>query len=222
MQRNYPFFLDSETRLPVFERFLPGIACRSRSPLPHHFHKTKPTMKILFISRRNAGVLPVSAALLLALFINPALGPAQHLYTLGGAGNNHGLGSSEMTNIVDQLEHNALLALLGVVVLLVILYICLVLKACTGLNLIQKNTHNLLLLVLGLSSFCSSCSVEQQAMAAQYRASEAAKHRNYESTCQHGNYSNIPFINRYPSIGYSNWPSPSFCRYCGQRVFNTR
>lgn len=179
-------------------------------------------MKTLLNSRQNAGVLPTLAALLLPLLSNPARGKAQGVYTVEAAGKNHDLGSSEMANIVSQLEYNALLALLGAVVLMGVLYICHVWKACTDLRQAQKNTRNLIIVVAGLSVFCGSCSIEQQAMAAQYRASAGVSHRNYASPCQHENYANILFNNRYPSNGYSNWQGPAFCKYCGQRIFNAR
>lgn len=125
-----------------------------------------------------------------------------------------GMGDSDVTGVIDLLEHNALMALFGFVVLMAILFICHISKACAGLNRTQKNARNFIILVAGLSSFCGSCSVEQRAMAAQYRAAEAAEYRNCPSPYQHGNYANIPFNNRNPSSMHGS----SFCRYCGKRI----
>ena len=125
-----------------------------------------------------------------------------------------GMGDSDVNGVVDLLEHNALMALFGFVVLVAILYICHITKACADLNRAPKNVRNLIILVIGLSSFCGSCSVEQRAMAAQYRAAEAAEHRHCPSPYQHGNYVNSPFNNRNPAIGHGS----SFCRDCGKRI----
>ncbi len=123
------------------------------------------------------------------------------------------MGDSDVTGVIDLLERNALMALFGFVVLMAIIFICHISKACAGLNRAQKNARNLIILVVGLSSFCGSCSVEQQAMAAQYRAAEAAENRHCHSPYQHGNYANISFNN-----GYSKERGPIYCKYCGQRI----
>ena len=122
-------------------------------------------------------------------------------------------GDADVTGVVDLLEHNALLALVGFVVLMAILFICHLSKACAGLNRAQKNARNLLILVVGLSSFCGSCSVAQQARAVQYRAAEMAEYPYCHSPYQHGNYANIPFNN-----GYSKGHGPVYCRHCGQKI----
>ena len=124
-----------------------------------------------------------------------------------------GIGDSDVAGVIDLLERNALMALFGFVVLMAIIFICHISKACAGLNRAQKNARNLIILVVGLSSFCGSCSVEQRAMAAQYRAAEAAEYRHCPSPYQHGNYANISFNN-----GYSNGHGPTYCRYCGQKI----
>ena len=126
---------------------------------------------------------------------------------------NAGVGDSDVTGVIDLLEHNALMALFGFVVLMAIIFICHISKACAGLNRAQKNARNLIILVAGLSSFCGSCSVEQQARAAQYRAAEAAENRHCHSPYQHGNYANIPFNN-----GYSKGRGSIYCKYCGQKI----
>ena len=159
-------------------------------------------MRTLFNSKQNESVLPVPAALLTTLFFYPVVGKAQDVYTSAGAGQAPDMGGSDMASIVGQLEYNALLALLGAVVLMGIIWICHVSKACADLNRPQEDTHRpfmtLLILVAALS-VCGSCTAEQRAMATQYRAMEAAENR----TCplQH-HYENAPFNDRYPYDGY--------------------
>ena len=174
-------------------------------------------MSIQLISRQNASVVPAVATLLCALFFNPAPGKAQNTYTAVFDGKSHGTGNSDMSHIVGQLEQSALLALCGFVVLMIIIYICHVSKACANMNKVQKNTRNLIILVAGLGSFCSSCSVEQRAMATEYRAAQAAETRN----CAMSHHdANAPFNNGFSSNGFSNMRSPVYCKYCGKRIAN--
>jgi len=181
-------------------------------------------MSIQFISRQNASVVPAVATLLCALFFNPAPGKAQNTYTAAFDGKSHGTGNSDMSHIVGQLEQSALLALCGFVVLMIIIYICHVSKACVDLNRPRGNTSrsllSLLILAAGLSAFCSSCSVEQQVMATQYLDAVAAENRACPMNQYHGNQADPAFNNLYPYNGYSTSYSPSFCKYCGKRVFN--
>jgi len=133
----------------------------------------------------------------------------------------------DIFNVVRLLEQNALLALIGAVLLMGIAWICYVFKACAQLNKPQENTRirpfmTLLILVAGLSIFCSSCSVEQRAMAARYRASEAAENGACPSLHHYVNQVNAPFNNRYPYSGDSNGQGPAFCKHCGQRIFNSK
>lgn len=211
-------FIGGQIHSQILARFLQADTSLS--------HQTKlnqqSIMKILFSSRQNASVLPVLATLLTILIFNPAVGKAQGLYTTAGTGRAADTGGSDMANIVGQLEYNALLALLGALVLMGMVFICHVWKACADLNRPEKNARNLLILVAGLSVFCSSCTVEQRMRAAEYRAAEAAENRACPSPHRHVNYENTPLNNRYPYNGYSNWQSPVFCKYCGQRVFNVR
>lgn len=173
-------------------------------------------MKTLFNSRQNEGIPPTPTALLIMLLFSPAMGNTQALYP--NAGQSHGTGA-DMTNIVSQLEYNALLALLGAVVLMGIIYICHVSKVCADLNQPQKNIRSLLILVAGLGAFCSSCSAEQQALAAQYQPRE--EYRSCPLNHQDTGQTDSAFNNRYPSIGYSNWYGPAYCKYCGRRVSNS-
>lgn len=132
-----------------------------------------------------------------------------------------GMGDSDVTGVVDLLEQNALLALIGAVGLMAMVWICSVMNACKDLNKPQKNTPkpftSLLILVAGLSVFCGSCSVEQRAMATEYRAAQALETRN----CAMSHYdANAPFNNGFSSNGFSNMRSPVYCKYCGKRIAN--
>lgn len=178
-------------------------------------------MRILFNSRQDAIIKPVLIVLLTSLFFSPVAGKAQGVYTTAGQAREMGI-----TNIVGQLEYNALIALLGAVVLMGIIFIGHVSKACADLDRPRVNDRrplfSLLILVAELSAICSSCSVEQQAMAERYRDAAAAKNDPCPFSNRHEYYANIPYNNGFPSNRYSNAHSPSICKYCGQRVSNSR
>lgn len=135
-------------------------------------------------------------------------------------------GHADIANLTGSLTQNALFTLLGVIALAGMVWIGCIIKACACLNQPQvkarKSVINLLLLVAVLSAVCSSCSVEQQAMAARYRASEAAENRSCPMNQHYSNQANTTTSNRYPYAGYSNAYGPSFCKYCGQRITNKR
>lgn len=124
-------------------------------------------------------------------------------------------------NVINLLEQNALLASIGIIALMGISWICYVLNECATLKKPTGNKNRplmtLLLLVVGLCTFCSSCTVEQRAAAAQ---SQAAMSKNYYCTCspQHDqpHYSNAYFTSS------SNWQGPVFCKYCGHRISSTQ
>ncbi len=133
----------------------------------------------------------------------------------------------DLHNTVRLLEQNALLALIGAVGLMAMVWLCSVINACKDLNKPQKNTPkpftSLLILVAGLSVFCGSCSVAQQARVADIQAARAAEgghcvcpapfyNRNY--------YGNSGLNNRYPNYNYSNDTGRPFCRQCGQRIYD--
>ncbi len=124
---------------------------------------------------------------------------------------------------LHQLEQNALLALIGAVVLMALLWICSVAKACTELNQPQKSPGRssmmLLILITGLSVFCGSCSAGRWEQAARYRMAMKSEFR--DSPCAHQSMHpmNIPANNPYPSNGYSNGLGPSVCGVCGQVEF---
>lgn len=125
--------------------------------------------------------------------------------------------AGKLDNTISLLEQTAIFALTGAVILMSIAWVFYIWKECTSLKKPQKNSAMFLILVAGLGLFCSSCSVEQRAMAARYRTAEAAERTACPS--QH-HYGNAPLNNHFPaSYGYSNGHNPSFCKYCGQRVF---
>lgn len=168
-------------------------------------------------------MLPVLASLLTTLFFNPTGGKAQEIFKASGAGQDPDM---KVSGIVGQLQQNALLGLISAVVFIGIVWVCFVLKECAQLNRPQKNIRRhsttLLILIVGLSVFCGRCTVEQRARAAEYRAAKAAENHSCPTQRHHVNYENLPFNNRYPSNGYSNWHGSFFCKYCGQRVYNSR
>ena len=125
-------------------------------------------------------------------------------------------------NMVRQLEQIALLTLVGVVVLLGVGWICSIGKACLNLNQpakkINRSSASLLIWVIGLSIFCGSCGT----MAAQYRATAATERRTCPCPQESINRASMAFDNGYPSTAYSNLYTPSFCKFCGQRIGNKR
>jgi hypothetical protein len=126
--------------------------------------------------------------------------------------------AEQLNNTISLLEQTAIFALTGAVILMSIAWVFYIWKECTSLKKPQKNSAMFLILVVGLGLFCSSCSVEQRAMTARYRTAEAAERTACPS--QH-HYGNTPLNNHFPpSYSYSNGHSPSFCKYCGQRVSN--
>lgn len=135
-------------------------------------------------------------------------------------------GHADIATLTGSLTQNALFTLLGAIALVGMVWIGYVIKACACLNRPQvrarKSVVNLMLLAVVLSSFCSSCSVEQQAMAARYRASAAAENSTCPMNQHYSTQDNTTANNRYPYTGYSNWHGPSFCKYCGQKVTNRR
>lgn len=182
-------------------------------------------MRILFNSRPNASVPPVVAALMTALFFNPVAGKAQGVYTTAGPGQAPHMGGSDVADIVGQLQYNALLALLGAVVLMGIIFICHISKACADLNRPQEDTRRpfmtLLILVAALSVFCGSCTVEQRTMATQYR-NAAAGNRTCTMPYHTEKHTTVPYTDSYPSYGYFDLDSPAFCKYCGQKIIKSK
>ena len=98
---------------------------------------------------------------------------------------------------------------------------------CAQLNKPQRK-HNrsfslLPIFLFGLCALASSCSVEQQARAEQYRIAMAAENRTCPMNEHDVEQSNSANTNRYNrSNGYYNWHGPDFCRRCGQRIYRNR
>jgi hypothetical protein len=125
---------------------------------------------------------------------------------------------------VRMLEQNALLALIGAVILTVLLWIACVARECTQLNKPRANGSKsflaVLMLAAGLSAFGSSCTAAQRARAAEYHAAQAAENRTCPMNQHHRNEMAPGLDNRYPYYGSSHWAGPTYCKYCGQRRTN--
>ena len=128
----------------------------------------------------------------------------------------------EVMNAIQFLEQNALIALIGIVIFIGLIWLSAVLNACTALKKPQKQSSSpsipLLIMVAGLSIFCSSCSVEQRARAAQYRVAAAAEYRSCPLRHRHESNVNIPFNNRYYATSSSNLYGPVLCKHCGYKI----
>jgi cytochrome bd-type quinol oxidase subunit 2 len=177
-------------------------------------------MKKSFNFKQSTSIL-----LLIGLFFNPLTGITQGIYQASSTVRDLDTKSPELTNIINQLENNALIILLGMVVLMGIIWICMIGKACTELRQKPKSIRvsvlPLLLFVAGLSVLGSSCSATQRAMADEMREEQSAKNPacvcptrhipNYHGFGQGKNY--------YPYDSYSNWHTSSICKHCGKRIF---
>lgn len=128
----------------------------------------------------------------------------------------------DITLLVGKLEQSALMILIGSVAFISLIWICSILKTCATLKKTAGNLRNpsmlLAILILGLSTFCGSCSAEQRAMAIEYRKAEAAEHRTCPLPHHYQEQVNAPYLNHNPYTGYSNLYGPSFCKYCGRRI----
>jgi len=125
-------------------------------------------------------------------------------------------------NAVRLLEQNALLALIGAVSFMGLVWLCSVLDACAGLEKSKKSTRRtsmkILPLIVGLSVFFGSCSAEKRAMATQYRIAAAAEQRTCPLRHHYGSEVNTFSSNSYSSTSYSNSYGPVFCKYCGYMI----
>jgi len=125
------------------------------------------------------------------------------------------LGNLNTLNTLRQLEQNALWALIGAVVLMALLWICSVAKACAELNQPQKSPSRssmmLLVLITGLSVFCGSCSTGHW----EQRMAMKSELRNGPCPNEYTHPQNLTSSNAQTSNGHSYWVGPSVCRYCG-------
>lgn len=177
-------------------------------------------MKKSFNFKQNTSIL-----LLTGLFFNPLAGNTQGIYAASSTVRDLNTKSPELINIISQLENNALFILLGMVVLMGILWICMIGKACIELRQkpksIRVSTLPLLLFVAGLSTLVSSCSITQRAMADEMRATQAAE--NPACVCPMRHIPNYHGLGQsksyYPYDSYSNWHTSSICKHCGKRIF---
>ena len=126
--------------------------------------------------------------------------------------------AEKLDSTINLLEQVAIFVLTGAVILMSIAWIAYIWKECASMKKLQKKSNLFLILVAALNVFCSSCSVEQRAMSLHYRGVATAEGAVCPSQHHHRNTSlsdQCP-----PSYGYFNGHNPSFCKYCGQRVFN--
>lgn len=129
----------------------------------------------------------------------------------------------EVFDAVHFIEQNILLALTAGVLFLGIIFVCYVIKEYTNSNQTQKAKRNhfltLLLLVVGTGMFCSSCGVAQEIQTTPSDLTQA----HMQSGCPHHQANQEPaaFAYVYRTIGYPAQRT-SVCKFCGQRIVNTR
>jgi len=171
-------------------------------------------MSIQFNFIKNTG------ALLSCLLFSTSTGKAQTAFT--GIHQGH---EQEVANLTGQLGHNALLLLMGAIVLLGLVFISYISKAFLDLKPPQKNTGRSFLLILvvgfGLCFSLGSCTMTQQARVEDFHAAPLAENR----TCpmnQHIDDQSYMAYRRNPVNSYSNWYGPVFCKRCGQRLNQNR
>ena len=134
---------------------------------------------------------------------------------------------SNVTNLIGSLTQNALFVLLGAILLVGIVWVCFIFKACAQLDRPKVNNRNYILnfiiLMIGLSVFGTSCTIAQQTRVAEYRAAQAAEKIDCKRPHQHESYTASSFNNgAYNGINsYQNWHAPTFCKHCGKRIFKT-
>lgn len=134
---------------------------------------------------------------------------------------------SSLGNLVGQLTQNALVVLVGIVLLMGIAWLFGIWNACAELNKKTKNAHKpslsiILCLAAGLSVFGSSCTLAQQARAADIQAARTSE--GGHCAC-HASSDNRPYATGYAE-GYNQYPYRSnigmnrpFCKQCGQRIY---
>ena len=129
----------------------------------------------------------------------------------------------EVSNAVHFIEQNILLALTAGVLFLGVIFVCYVMKEYANSNQAQKTKHNhflsLIVLVVGMGLFCSSCGVAQQMHAAPSDLTQ----EYIQQGCPHhqANQEPLAFASIYRTIGYPAQHS-SICKFCGQRISNPR
>lgn len=131
---------------------------------------------------------------------------------------------ADASHTISLLEQNAFIVMVGVLVLLGIAWLGYVFSACAELNEKKQPTHRnalgMLLVMVGLSAFCSSCSTEQQMRAIEITETQKGEHSYCvcPSRHNHSQYFNTSLNGAYFNNGYANWRDTPHCRQCGQRV----
>lgn len=184
-------------------------------------------MKTQFHFKQNNYTSLLMAVLPVAMLLNPAAGIAQTHFSAAGSSQAFDTGKSELTNIVTQLESNALLFLLGAAVLMGIAWFAYVFRTCADLN---KNTPKMkgnVLFLLGMLALPgitgSGCSSTQLARAAEMRAAQATESSN--CICQSAAPNNLYYgmsgmYNLTPYYTNSNAFNRPVCKRCGRPVAN--
>jgi hypothetical protein len=133
-----------------------------------------------------------------------------------------GTQASALADTVDNLIQYALLALLGVMVLAIALFICHIYTTFANLNKSGLNSRNFFFtFLIGAAALCtlgSSCTAAQRAQAERYRAAQEAEGLGCPMNQHQGDPSHTTFGYRNSSMVYFNWHSPIFCKRCGQRI----
>jgi len=153
------------------------------------------------------------------ILCTPAMLCAQDLASM----NNVQQAKMDLSNTVNLLEQNTLLALTAGVLLLGIIFVCYVSREYAQSNRKHQAKRNhflsLLLLVLGTGMFCSSCGVAQEVQA----TSSDLVQEHIQRGCphHHANQEPLAFVNIYRSVGYPAQRT-STCKFCGQRLADLR
>jgi hypothetical protein len=135
-----------------------------------------------------------------------------------------GAEDSNLNNLVSQLGQNALQVLLCVVGLMGLAWFFSIWNACVGMNKKQKTTHvsSLLLLIVfaaGMSVFGSSCTMAQQARAADIHTARAAGGSCQASCHSRPHEGNSGTYNQYQYSHPSTGSGMLFCKLCGRRTY---
>lgn len=127
-----------------------------------------------------------------------------------------------LSNTVRLLEQNILLALSIGVLLLSILWVVYMFKEYAQSSRIPQGKRNnflgLLLLIMGMSAFCSSCGFTQQMQVLPLDTTQ----EYIQQGCPHHHSSYqepFAFTNVYRTIGYPTLRTTA-CKFCGKRISN--
>jgi len=129
---------------------------------------------------------------------------------------------AELLHTVQLLEQNALLLLIGAVILVGLAWIAYLCHACVRLNKSKHSAHThpsiKLLFVFGLSVLCCQCSPAYLTRAAEIQAAQAMEGRACLLS-NHGSSMENAMMNYLdPTVHHYAWGYAFTCKYCGQRV----